>query len=343
MIPIVDVSGMWFVDRRHGFGVVDRRLVRTDDAGRRWRVVGSPIPPDDLGFVPVTSRFTSLSVGYLYGRGLRVTQDGGATWHAPHLNRYVDERDGPLDAQVLALEPRGASVWALVTCAGNLQCIELHASDDAGLTWHKQSRPMLRPDRSSADLARVSDTKAYAVAAVGLEPDASGVSAFRHIAVTEDAGTTWRYLPDPCRFTLSQFIAATSEQDIWLACGGEPATAMGGKEVLHSSDGGEHWELRSAVLTFEDDVGDIPASGHLGDLVAVSPTRAYLGLGRFTQIQTTDGGRTWNPSFLAPGGADGGGGPITFVDPTHGWGSGDFYLYQTTNGVDWRLLGGGRD
>ncbi|HEV8625889.1 MAG TPA: hypothetical protein VG034_15645 [Acidimicrobiia bacterium] len=332
---------MSFVDRQQGFGLVDLRLVRTDDGGRTWRVVGSPIPTDDLGYIPGKAIFTSLSDGYIYDRGLRVTHDGGATWHDPHLNRYVDERDGPTDGHVLALQPRGDSVWALVACPPDSPCdIELHVSDDGGRTWRKRSTPMIRDVAGvSASLARVSATKAYAVAAVGLEADTSENAPYHHIAATEDGGRTWRYLPDPCHVTVLEFLAATGQKDLWLVCGDQGATIMEAKEVFRSSDGGEHWTLRSSTIMGGHAVGSLPDSGHVYSLVAVSPSRAYLGLGRATQFQTVDGGRTWTASFWYNG--DVGGGPVNFVDPTHGWGTGEFHLYQTVDGLHWRDLGGG--
>jgi photosystem II stability/assembly factor-like uncharacterized protein len=341
-MPVGDVTGMWFVDRSHGFGIVDRRLVRTDDSGRSWRVVGSPIPPDRFGYLPERTLFTSQTVGFLYGRGLRVTHDGGSTWYDPQLTRYVDESGGPTDARVLALQARGANVWALAACPPKSRCsMEFFVSNDGSSTWAKRSAPMLRDDTgSSTSLARVSATKGYAVAAIGVEGEDPERAPYRHIAVTEDSGTTWRYLPDPCHASVAELLAASSEDDLWLVCGGQPATAMQGKEVYRSTDGGAHWTLRASTIIGNQEVGRIPASGHVDGLVAVSPTRAYLGLGRATQFQTLDGGRTWTNSF--PFGASEGGGPVNFVDPTHGWGTGEFRLYRTVDGTRWANLGGGR-
>lgn len=341
-VAIGDLGRVWFVDRRHGFAVVDRRLVATDDSGQTWRVVGAPISPDELGYVPYELVFTSTSDGYLYGRGIRVTHDGGVSWTDPHVGRYVDVRDGPRDGELLALQPIGESVWALVVSAEG--SIDLHVSEDGGLTWRKASTPMLLSSAGPrAELVRVTPTRAYASAPVGLEPES--VSAYHHLALTEDGGASWRYLQDPCRLTVSEQLAAVGENELWLVCGGEPATIMQGKEVWRSHDGGVHWELVAAtgVGGFEQEsIGQITSSGHVGGghLVAVSPGRAYLGLGRDTQWQTTDGGRTWRPSFFAPGGPDAGARPANFVDATHGWAFGEHSLYRTTDGLHWQPLGG---
>jgi photosystem II stability/assembly factor-like uncharacterized protein len=333
---------MWFVDRIHGFGVVDRRLVRTDDAGQSWRVVGSEIPPDELGYLPEHALFTSLSDGYLYGRGLRVTHDGGVTWSDPHLNRYVDGRFGPTDAQVSALVARAQTLWALVACPPKATCdMDFYVSDDGGSTWRVRSTPLLHDETGAgASLVPVSPTMAYALGSVGLAIDDPNIAPYHHVGVTRDSGTTWAYVPDPCRVTDIELLAATSQRDLWLVCGGQPATAMEAKEVYRSSDGGAHWTLRASTIVGGDDVGRILASGHVDRLVAVSATRAYLGLNRSTQFQTLDGGRTWTNSF--PFGGDDGGVPINFVDPTHGWGTSELHLYRTVDGVHWADLGGGR-
>jgi hypothetical protein len=86
---------------------------------------------------------------------------------------------------------------------------------------------------------------------------------------------------------------------------------MEAKEVYRSGDGARHWRRMAATVT-DHEIGKIPASGGLDGLVAVTGTRAYLGLSRFTQIQTTDGGRSWRESFPDP--ADDGAHPLNFVD-----------------------------
>jgi len=88
----------------------------------------------------------------------------------------------------------------------------------------------------------------------------------------------------------------------------------------------------AAVLT-DHNVGAIQSGGGLTGLIAVSASRAYLGLSRATQIQTVDGGRTWRASFPDP--SDEGAGPLNFVDPAHGWATGLRTLYRTTDGIHW--------
>jgi photosystem II stability/assembly factor-like uncharacterized protein len=119
-----DVTAPFFVDRTHGFAEVDWRLARTDDGGQTWRTVGSPIPADELNYLPGTTVFTSLEDGYLYGRGIRVTHDGGMTWSNPHLARHVDPADGAVDGDVLAFEVRRNNIWALIACVDGSGCVD---------------------------------------------------------------------------------------------------------------------------------------------------------------------------------------------------------------------------
>lgn len=336
-MKIGDIVGFWFVDRTHGFGEVGRRLVRSDDSGTNWRVLGAEIPTDKLGYLPDKTMFVTVADGYLYGRGLRITHDGGLSWADPQLGVYNDPRDGPEDGQVLALQPRGRSVWAFVRCVDRTGCIDLYVSDDGGSTWRKQSTPMLRTGQDQINLIRVTDTIAYALATGGLEQDDPKFALYHHVALTIDGGATWQYRPDPCRESADEELAVAGDH-LWLACGGQPATEMESKELYRSDDQARHWRLMAASISGAPAFGVIPAPGHLTRLVAVSGVRAYLGLDRFTQIQTIDGGRTWRASFPAPGAE--GGLPLNFVDSTHGWAIGDTSLYRTTDGLHWQRLGG---
>jgi photosystem II stability/assembly factor-like uncharacterized protein len=186
---------------------------------------------------------------------------------------------------------------------------------------------------------RVTDRTAFAVGATGLEADAPEFADYHHVAATGDGGRTWEYRPDPCQLTVLERLAGDDAGHLWLICGGQGATAMEAKEVYRSDDGARHWRRMAATLT-DHDVGKISASGGLDRLVAVSGTRAYLGLSRFTQIQTNDGGRSWRESFPDP--ADDGAHPLNFVDPTHGWAVGRGSLLHTTDGVHWEATGASR-
>jgi photosystem II stability/assembly factor-like uncharacterized protein len=275
----------------------------------------------------------------LYGRGIRVTHDGGMTWSNPHLGRHVDPADGPVDGEVLAFNVRGDSVWALIPCVDGSGCVDLYVSADGGVAWQRRSTPRIRSTTTYIDLVRVTDSAAFAVAAAGLEAGTPDFADYHHVATTWDEGRTWEYRPDPCQLTILERLAGDSAGHLWLICGGQGATAEEGKEVFRSDDAAKHWRRTAAILT-DHNVGHIPSGGGLERLIAVSASRAYLGLGRYTQIQTTDGGRTWRPSFPDPSGE--GGRPLNFVDQTHGWAVGDHAFYRTTDGLQWVPLGASR-
>jgi photosystem II stability/assembly factor-like uncharacterized protein len=117
-VPLTRGSDLSFVDALHGWalgiscpatdGTCSLVLRATNDGGRTWRALPAPTtaPPyrgDAGNTVHVGSiRFADVHDGWAFGPGLYATRDGGRTWSP-------DRRIGA----VVALAPRGRSVWAI--------------------------------------------------------------------------------------------------------------------------------------------------------------------------------------------------------------------------------------
>lgn len=103
------------------------------------------------------------------------------------------------------------------------------------------------------------------------------MGAWGHVLLSDDAGRTWRQAESvPTRVTLTalQFVDA---QEGWAV--GHDAV------ILHTSDGGETWEVQHAAP--EEDAPLL--SVWFGD------ARRGIAVGAFGLIlETSDGGRTWN-------------------------------------------------
>jgi photosystem II stability/assembly factor-like uncharacterized protein len=82
-------------------------------------------------------------------------------------------------------------------------------------------------------------------------------------------------------------------------------------------------------------------AGYLGDLVATSPTTAFIAGGRNDVLVTRDGGRTWAQTAPPIGDMDSGTGPLCFADPDHGWAVAGAFNAGPANAL-WSTTDGGR-
>lgn len=314
-------------------------LARSQDGGRHWYLVGAGFP-FAAGYAQV--QFESIRTGYAFGRaGLAVTDDGGRSWQA----------GASLGGTLERVVPIGANVWATyAVCHGppepDTSCrLELAVSKNGGLSWARARRSPLTEAMAGGDiLARDTIEKAYVVS---YGPTGGG------LAVTVDAGRSWRQLPDPCAAWAKVDLAALGGGQLWMICGGSPV--LGGtaqaKAVLRSFDGGRHWRLESStgfgpplahvVNPTSGVVGQLGYAGQLSQLATISPLRAWVGVSRVGVLFTSDAGRHWQ---LADGfGHDGaaGGVGVTFDDARHGWAI-EFSkgVWYTADGLHWRLLDG---
>lgn len=341
-VPPSALADVVFVDRADGFALADHGtdtfLAASHDGGFTWSVVSESLPVA----LPAQLEFTDLRHGYLWGGErdatgalpLWVTADGGAHWTRAGI--------GPVVQDVSAIGP---DVWALVgdRCAvGSLApspCgVTVDVSDDAGQSWVPTPAPppVAEPQ---LQLARITPLGAYVLSYGGSSGGA--------LAYTSDGGAAWTVRSDPCTGPLSysQDLAASSTDDLWMVCAGEPGAGNQAKALFRSPDGGQTWRPGAAPGSGGSGSGGprpgLPASGYvLGheNLAVLTARLAWLFPDRGPVEATTDGGATWAP--VAGLTAVAGGGNITFIDPTHGWvaafGVG---LWRTEDGAHWVRLG----
>jgi photosystem II stability/assembly factor-like uncharacterized protein len=329
-----------FLDSAHGWALLttgselkrELTLRVTADGGQTWREESVPTPKltgcSETQFLWL--RFATPSDGWIFGRVLLETHDGGRTWS----DAQRDVRD---------LEVKEHSVWTLErSCPppGSCQMVR-RISTDWGRTWQtpvKLPGDIAWPERFAIlqHFVLASAKDAWLVALAG----GGGIST--HLFVTHDGGLSWGEAPAPCPGYAT--LSAPDPQHLWLACFGIPATIMQDKWVYTSDDGGKHWAIKAeACASYTCRSRNIPDIGHVGAFVATSSQRAFLALGRWTLFATSDGGMTWAEAIAQEKsrGPDSGHFiyDVKFVDEQRGWAVGTQTLYRTTDGgAHWEAL-----
>jgi photosystem II stability/assembly factor-like uncharacterized protein len=300
-------------------------MAATTDGGASW----SRVPSPNEGSASSRFRLRASRAGELWmfdvpgsplnPSALWESPDGGVTWfRISGLARISDVAVGPTTA------------WA-VTDACDItatNCVTaIVRSNDHGASWQRVETPAtLLHERDSAQLV-VLDDEHVIVLTQRSEAEA------HDIVSTDDGGRHWTTLASvtQCFGFLAQ-IAAVDARQLWLACHGNPATAMEGRLIARSDDGGHSWRV---VLN-----GIV--SGRLVQLFAVSPTTSYIGQCRAPAIVTTDGGATWVAAGDFQFDGDRCMGPVVFTDAQHGY-VGDFFNTGPDAKIKiWRTADAGR-
>ena len=333
---VVDLSGptngltnVYFADSVHGLAmeqncvlspvantVCSLRIVRTDDAGVKWRPVGQTLHvtyPDSRASYPFIQFATNGKDGWIYGSETFVTHDGGQTFTA----------DGP-GGLVSDLTIVGDKTWALGRpCPPSVPgCTStLFSTPTEGGPWQivrgapKLYYPYLQLVRTSAQ-----DALLAAQATSGT------------LYTTADGGMSWKSHPLPSLCDQLQHLTAFGSNDIWALCSAATPNDSQTKELYHSADGGNTWALAATSSPGGGpNVGTLPLSGIVTLLTSVSPDRLLVAFDRGPPITSTDEGRTWTPQGLP---AMGKVQQLTFTDAEHGWAVllPNDTLYRTSDG-----------
>lgn len=242
-------------------------LAETTDYGRSWHAVRAPHLTVSGG--PQSGAegvsFVNSSVGYLYGRALWVTTDGGARW----------TRRTPPDpvAQVVAAD---GTTWAVTdSCRGNEGCPGEHETlyrlGRAGRHWH-----LIRSARHLDYSARIQTVQGGDVLV------SDGGSGLHETVLLHHPGRGWSRHRVPCGYS---FVAALiTSSSIAVVCGSLPGAGEQPTQAWISTDGGHAWHRR----------GNPGEAGYITDLAVRYPATWVLVRDRGDVEVSTDSGQHWH-------------------------------------------------
>jgi len=299
-------------------------LLRTLDRGQSWVRLAAPTgitlgrPGSSAARSVWGTRFASPSHGFIFGKGLWETTDGGAHWGLDAAPSGSVLSLAAIDGQVLALtsaipsaasatllrRPLAGGSWTslatvkspglldpndlISTQAGTAAVLDgtsVLVTTNGGLTVHRHATPGAAPPATPGSVA-VTSSGSLALLIVG--PGAAG-STGKVVSTSADLGAHWSKAGKP-----------SLEGDGGTLAGGSPAgllltSASGASWIFRSTNGGKTW---ATALTYGD--------GGLGwgDLGFTTPTNAIVihgpadrsgnGDGRPGQLLlTSNGGATW--------------------------------------------------
>jgi photosystem II stability/assembly factor-like uncharacterized protein len=344
-VSVSHLLAISFADDEHGFAVAlkysdygQAMLATTSDGGSSWIARGAlPTLPNDPSIL-----FTTDTQGILWTNGgqfIEHTSDGGRTWNKVALVGTAVSASQSGDTIMLVDE----SACSPTGFTSSSPCATWVAwSADGGSTWRQA--PIANSEHESYG-------QGGEVGTLGDSNDGY-VIAGNHLYATTDAGGTWITRTQPCGsldFPDYVDLSATEETgpSLWAACGGEPSAGNEEKAVYVSADGGQSWSLRSAAAMGNvigggaGTKGKLSGYGYVGPIDALSPTRAYMALGRLGVVFSTDGGRTWQMTSTTSVGGASGGGTVDFVDSTHGWALySPLGFWRSPGGSVWTALDG---
>jgi hypothetical protein len=251
---------------------------RTVDGGRAWSAVHAPdAPPADMfqGSLPAdavgTILFTRAGAGWAFGPALWQTRDGGLTWR---------KMRGP-GGSVRALGVAGDRVLAVTgRCGtGGPACsFEVYSAAVGSDDWRAVPGATATGFRS-AQLV-VSGGMAYVLAIAGDQ----GKPLL--LAGPPNGSASWRSKPEPCAGASSGALAASTGDELFLACGSEPGAGNQVKTAYLSADGARSWRKLASP----------PFGGYLASASMSPGGTIFLSGERMDVYISWDRGRSWHES-----------------------------------------------
>jgi len=211
-----------------------------------------------------------------------ITSDAGKMW------RLVPVDPGPIVGVSVGPEHE---VWALGSSADGSNAAPLFHSTDDGASWSAlPTAPAL-----FSTIAFAFDGHGYALAIKpGTEDETTGVFA------TDDGGSTWTALGNPCPLeTQLVGLATAGERAAWVGCVGQPGTIEQPKAIRWTNDVGSTWSTTGFVNPVDGShLGDMPSSGHLAGLASGRGGNLWAWQDRGIPLLSDDLGRTWKQVHL---------------------------------------------
>jgi photosystem II stability/assembly factor-like uncharacterized protein len=255
-------------------------IARTRDRGVSWRGLPAPVLPLGEPGIAVTGpvvwgiRFATPEHGFVFGKGLWVTTDGGEHWSAAAYPGGSIMSLEIIDRQVLAVTMRrgmgGHASWALLQ------------RPLAGGTWTRLV------------------TQVGAIGNIATQARVAAIIDGTSVLVTGNGGRTITRHALPCRaspFPVPTSVAVQAPRGLALLCNGQGYTSHTDKTVYVSGDLGATWKL----------AGHPSSLGDAGVIAAAAPghlTISTMSAGSWLYY-SADNGRTWRTVVGYPDGGQG--------------------------------------
>jgi photosystem II stability/assembly factor-like uncharacterized protein len=250
-------------------------LVSTSDAARSWRRIA--LPPDASGDV-LGVQLIDRSAGTLQlGHGLRITQDGGTTWHEVVLPDGARPGTG-----VYSIDPLHAWYLTVSHADGIQRPASMWSTGDGGATWTRLfAVTSTGAVRNGVPLEGDKRLLGFATQEIGWLQVVSVASSL--LLATHDGGRTWR----PVKLPVDAPAVA-----MHLFTGGEVLLLLAGAPgylVVTSTDGGASWTGPRQVPVAGLNFGPPARPAFIDSDTWLLPAGHYVDV-------TNDGGKSWKTS-----------------------------------------------
>lgn len=252
-------------------------LAETTDGGARWRRVRTPRTewpgPGSAAIAGVD--FVNDSDGYLYGRRILYTDNGGHSWSNHGAPGYLTN-----------MVQAGGISYAVSSC------LKVTASCHDGVyrvNEHGQTFTRIGSARVPVgQLVPTSSGRLYELGGIPRDPK----------LWTFTPGARWRVQPSPCRihgYTAGSALATLPSTGLLLACGYGLGTYGQTKYFYRSTDAGRHWTLVSRSPRRAD--GGVVGAGFVSGLVAITSKLWVMSLYTGGLDTTRDAGQRWRDNL----------------------------------------------